>query len=97
MTETTTAVSTVSVGLPSGLDPEKVRDRKIALIAAGTEPLLAEKLAIDAETLQVARDASLKPVIATVEVPVIAEVPIVAAEPLPATAEPLPGKKGAKK
>lgn len=57
MTDTPTAEPTVSVGLPAGLAPEKVRARKAALIAAGTEPLLAEKLAIDACEQQAARDA----------------------------------------
>jgi hypothetical protein len=60
MTETTTAAP-ITVGLPSGLDPEKVRARKGALIAAGTDPLLAEKLAIDAELQQAARDAANTP------------------------------------
>ena len=56
MSEQTNAAPPVTVGLPSGLDPEKVRTRKGALIAAGTDPLLAEKLAIDAELQQSARD-----------------------------------------
>lgn len=64
MTEQTTpaaaAPEKVSVGLPSGLDPEKVRARKSALIAAGTEPLLAEKLASVAEEQQLRRDAENK-------------------------------------
>lgn len=61
MSETTTSAPAISVGLPAGLDPEKVRARKAALIAAGTDPLLAEKLAIDAEGQQAARDAMNNP------------------------------------
>lgn len=55
MSDTNTAAP-VSVGLPEGLAPEKVRARKAALIAAGTDPLLAEKLAIDACLAQADRD-----------------------------------------
>lgn len=40
----------------TGTDPEKLRDRKAALIAAGTDPLLAEKLATDACEQQERRD-----------------------------------------
>lgn len=40
----------------AGPDPEKLRDRKAALIAAGTDPLLAEKLAQDACEQQQRRD-----------------------------------------
>lgn len=46
-----------TVGLPSGLNPKAVLARKSALIAAGTEPLLAEHLAIQAERGQVHRDS----------------------------------------
>jgi len=56
----------VTVGIPTNLDPDKVLARKKALIAAGTEPLLAEKLAIDAEQQQYLRDHHLS-VTATVE------------------------------
>jgi hypothetical protein len=56
----------VTVGIPTNLDPEKILARKKALIAAGTEPLLAEKLAIDAEQQQYLRDHQLS-VSATVE------------------------------
>lgn len=56
----------VTVGLPTNLDSDKVLARKKALIAAGTEPLLAEKLAIDAEQQQYLRDHHLS-VTATVE------------------------------
>lgn len=49
----------VTVGIPTNLDPDKVLARKKALIAAGTEPLLAEKLAIDAEQQQYLRDHHL--------------------------------------
>ena len=51
------APETVTVGLPSGLDKIKVAARKKALISAGTDTLLAEKLAIDAESAQLKRDA----------------------------------------
>lgn len=40
----------------AGPDPEKVRDRKAALIAAGTDPLLAAQLAVDACEQQARRD-----------------------------------------
>jgi hypothetical protein len=56
----------VTVGIPTNLDPNKILARKKALIAAGTEPLLAEKLAIDAEQQQWLRDNELS-VSATVE------------------------------
>ena len=56
----------VTVGIPTNLDPGKILARKKALIAAGTEPLLAEKLAIDAEQQQYLRDHHLS-VSATVE------------------------------
>jgi len=56
----------VTVGLPKTLDPDKILARKKALMAAGTEPLLAEKLAIDAEQQQYLRDHQLS-VSATVE------------------------------
>jgi hypothetical protein len=56
----------VTVGIPTNLDPDKILDRKKRLIAAGTEPLLAEKLAIDAEQQQYLRDHHLS-IEATVE------------------------------
>jgi len=56
----------VTVGIPTNLDPDKILARKKALIAAGTEALLAEKLAIDAEQQQYLRDHHLS-VSATVE------------------------------
>jgi hypothetical protein len=46
----------VTVGLPKNVDHDKVLARKEALIKAGTEPLLAEKIAIDAEQQQWLRD-----------------------------------------
>lgn len=49
----------VTVGIPTNLKPEKILARKKALIEAGTEPLLAEKLAIDAEQQQYLRDHHL--------------------------------------
>lgn len=49
----------VTVGIPTNLDAEKVLARKKALIAAGTEPLIAEKFAIDAEQQQYLRDHEL--------------------------------------
>ncbi len=49
----------VTVGLPKNLNPEKILARKKALIDAGTEPLLAEKLATDAEQQQYLRDHHL--------------------------------------
>jgi hypothetical protein len=49
----------VTVGIPTNLNPEKILARKKALIEAGTEPLLAEKLAIDAEQQQYLRDHHL--------------------------------------
>jgi hypothetical protein len=49
----------VTVGLPSGLDQNAVVERKRALIAAGTDPLLAEKLAVDAEVQQAARNKQI--------------------------------------
>jgi hypothetical protein len=56
----------VTVGIPKNLDPDKVLKRKEALIRAGTEPLLAEKLATDAEQQQYLRDHQLS-ISATVE------------------------------
>jgi hypothetical protein len=56
----------VTVGVPTNLAPDKVLARKKALIEAGTEPLLAEKLAIDAEQQQYLRDHHLS-LSATVE------------------------------
>ena len=56
----------VTVGIPKNLDPEKILARKKALIDAGTEPLLAEKLATDAEQQQWLRDHHLS-ITATVE------------------------------
>ena len=55
--ETKAPAPEVTVGLPSGLDKSKVLARKKALIAAGTDTLLAEKLAIDAESAQLKRDS----------------------------------------
>ncbi len=76
-----TTPPTVTVGIPTGLDPEAIRRRKAALIAAGTDPLLAEKLATDAEEQQALRDLQLKAEVSTVEVPVVAEVAVVTASP----------------
>ena len=64
----------MTVGLPQGLNPEAVLKRKAALINAGTEPLLAEKFAIDAEQQQHLRDKHLKAVATTKTVPVTTEV-----------------------
>jgi hypothetical protein len=49
----------VTVGIPTNLKPEKIAARKKALMDAGTEPLLAEKLAVDAEQQQYLRDHHL--------------------------------------
>lgn len=73
----------VTVGLPKDLDVEKVRQRKIALMRAGTEALLAEKLAIDAETQQLQRDKHLTADVHMEEVPVTAKVPVVDLKPDP--------------
>jgi len=59
MSENETPAPEATIGLPSGLKSEAVLARKRALIGAGTEPLLAEKLAIDAESAQVARDKAI--------------------------------------
>ena len=48
------------IGVPEGVDPEKVAERAAVMIANGTNPMLAEKLAIDAEQAQVHRDAAFK-------------------------------------
>jgi hypothetical protein len=53
------AAAGVTVGVPSGVDPEKVKARKILLIQNGTEPLIAEKLAIDAELHQQLHDKKI--------------------------------------
>jgi hypothetical protein len=71
----------VSVGLPADLDVERVRQRKIQLMNAGTEGLLAEKLAIDAETQQLQRDRGLAAEVSTKEVPVTTTVPEVTLKP----------------
>jgi hypothetical protein len=52
-------LATNSIGLPDGVDPDKVNARRAALIQAGTDPLLAGKLAIDAEAQQAIRDRKL--------------------------------------
>jgi hypothetical protein len=48
----------VAVGVPANLDRDKVLARQKALIAAGTDPVLAEKLAIDVEQQQFLRDTN---------------------------------------
>lgn len=48
-----------SYGLPEGVSPEAVTARKHALIQNGTEPLLAQQLAIEAESNQVATDTRI--------------------------------------
>jgi hypothetical protein len=55
--ETTAPAPEVTVGLPSGLDPQKVLERKKALLSAGMDPVYAEKFAVDAELEQARRDA----------------------------------------
>jgi len=64
----------VTVGVPGNLDPKKVLERKMALIKAGTEPLIAEKLAIDAESQQALRDQGLAAELKLKQVPVTAQV-----------------------
>lgn len=76
-----TPVVHTTVGLPHNLDPEAVLKRKVALINAGTEPLLAEKFAIDAEQQQHLRDKHLKAVATLKEVPATTEVIEVTTEP----------------
>ena len=49
--------ATPTVGVPDGINKERVLARKTALILHGTHPLHAEKLAIDAEQQQVLIDA----------------------------------------
>jgi hypothetical protein len=71
----------VTVGLPKDVDPKKVLDRKIALMRAGTEPLIAEKLAIDAEAQQALRDKHLKAEVHLEDRPVTAKVAVVETEP----------------
>jgi hypothetical protein len=71
----------VTVGLPKDVDPQKVLSRKTALMRAGTEPLIAEKLAIDAEAQQALRDKNLKAEVHLEEVPVTAKVAVVETEP----------------
>ena len=58
--ENKTPAPEVTVGLPSGLNSTAVLARKKALISAGTDPLLAEKLAIDAEREQSRRGSKDK-------------------------------------
>lgn len=57
MSETATSPSAVQVGLPNGVDPQKVKERAEALVKHGTHPLHAVKLATDAEEQQVLIDA----------------------------------------
>lgn len=45
---------------PGKVDPEKVKARAALLVQHGTDPLLAEKIAEDAEQAQLAHDAALK-------------------------------------
>ncbi len=45
------------IALPDGINAAAVAVRKAALIAAGTDPLIAERLAIDAEAQQALSDA----------------------------------------
>jgi len=56
MSETNTSTPKLNIGLPEGVDIENVRSRAAVMIANGTHPLQAEKLAIDAEQAQIHRD-----------------------------------------
>ena len=47
-------------GLPEGVEPEAVLARRKALIEHGTDPLIAEKLAIEAESNHVAHHQRAK-------------------------------------
>lgn len=40
------------------VDPQKVKERAALLVQHGTDPLLAEKIAEDAEHAQIVRDAA---------------------------------------
>lgn len=71
----------VTVGIPTNLDPKKVLERKKALIAAGTEPLLAEKLAVDAEQQQYLRDHHLSTSASVEERPVTETVLVIKTHP----------------
>ena len=56
MAEKNTTSPGITIGLPDGVDKDKVTARATAMIALGTHPLQAEKLAIDAELAQKVRD-----------------------------------------
>jgi len=48
------------IGLPPGIDAEAVTKRRDQMVSCGSNPLIAEKLAIDAEILQTAHNARKK-------------------------------------
>lgn len=55
--ETNIPAATITVGLPPGISADAVLARKKALIAAGTDHLLADRLAIECEVQQARRNA----------------------------------------
>jgi hypothetical protein len=57
--EITDAASNFS--LPKGVEPASVQRRIDQLVLNGADPLLARQIAIEAETLQVKRDALTAP------------------------------------
>jgi len=51
--------ATSSPGVDTKVDPQKVKDRAALLVKHGTDTLLAEKIAEDAEQAQLAHDKAL--------------------------------------
>lgn len=47
-----------SPGIDAQVDPQKIKARAALLVQHGTDPLLAEKIAEDAEHAQLVRDAA---------------------------------------
>ena len=54
-----------SPGIDAKVDPQKVKARSALLVQHGTDPLLAEKIAEDAEQAQIAHDKALNHLKAT--------------------------------
>lgn len=49
-----------SPGIDTKVDPQKVKARTALLVKHGTDPLLAEKIAEDAEQAQIAHDKAIE-------------------------------------
>ena len=65
------------------LDPAATDVRQRAMVAAGTHPMIADRLARDAARGQALRDARLKLTAAMVREPVLATEPVVVTQTVP--------------